>query len=340
MHSWRECKRQFHWSRGKHGPQAAPIKPSQVVGNLVHAKSATTPEQRHIQLTVTLATMPDADRQKLIKEIKKSDTTPTVAPPQVEEPKAASDDTSPTINTHAEPTEQPGLKEELQALPELIRGEVIAQVNQVVALPREIRPEVLAQVEELTAASDEADEITDGSTSMGKEVKIKWVDPMTGWTLCAKMDKMGMVEVEYPPHSGQFKTVLQISDKKTGRFAKPKYLEQLKFFAAVAFMSMKETYDGPIRLIIELLGAPPNKQPPEFWFKRAMVGAELYAIREAIKQMEASRQTNNYPARGGEHCNGCSFRKDCDMFQTWAHLHPHQVSEQNRKLVLPVLPHH
>ena len=112
-------------------------------------------------------------------------------------------------------------------------------------------------------------------TNAKKEKQLSWFDPVTGWRLLAKPD-----EISTFPFGNT--TLMEIADLKTaGRFSY-KHRSQLFFFGLVA--SLSKDYNGPIRLVVKLLGSNKRK---EFWYSPKATKTSLENVRAVIRQIES-----------------------------------------------------
>ncbi|MGD9681132.1 MAG: PD-(D/E)XK nuclease family protein [Candidatus Obscuribacterales bacterium] len=123
----------------------------------------------------------------------------------------------------------------------------------------------LEAIAELSARDD---------SSVVREKQLSWRDPVTGWKLKAKPD-----EIALPGASNNY---MEIADLKTAYRLRKKHRDQLYFFGLVA--SLATGYDGPIKLVVKLLG---SRTRQEFWYSPKVTAAALERVRETVVEIDA-----------------------------------------------------
>lgn len=191
-------------------------------------------------------------------------------------------------------------------------------VEQLKRLPVAEREEAKKLVTELVAAADELEdeEEVDDKT---KETQLSWDDPMTGWTLFAKPDEIGMVD------GGRGRDVLQLTDLKSAEKRKRRHADQMYFFALVAHLAKVRGYYGPIKLVVKLLKSK-TESVVGFYSPRE-TDRVLLRIRWTIRLIEQAIEKNEFEARTGRHCLGCAYRTSCRAFQVWSEENAEQIEE-------------
>lgn len=189
-------------------------------------------------------------------------------------------------------------------------------VEQLKRLPEAEREQARELVAELVAAADELEDDEDVEDKT-KETQLSWQDPVTGWTLFAKPDEIGMVD------GGRGRDVLQLTDLKSAETLKRKHKDQLYFFALVAHLAKVRDYYGPIKLVVKLLRSK-TEEVVGFYSPRE-TDRVLLRIRWTIRMIEQAIERNEFEARTGRHCLGCSYRTSCPAFTAW--------SEENAELI-------
>jgi len=123
----------------------------------------------------------------------------------------------------------------------------------------------LEAISELSARDD---------SGVVREKQLSWRDPITGWKLKAKPD-----EIALPGASNSY---MEIADLKTAYRLRKKHRDQLYFFGLVA--SLATGYDGPIKLVVKLLG---SRTRQEFWYSPKVTAAALDRVRDTVVEIDA-----------------------------------------------------
>lgn len=190
--------------------------------------------------------------------------------------------------------------------------------KEIARLPQSERAETLERIEQIAENARtmaEGDE-EDGNDTDREEV-YRWLFESTGWTLCAKPDKVEIVR------EGD-RRILEISDYKSGNSheirgpdgsviyrAKRKHREQLLFFALVLSRAMNWT--GPIRLRIRYWG---NKSEcPPIWYSHYRSRECLNKIALQIRRIESLLNGEQIQPRAGFWCKTCPRAQNCEAAQ-------------------------
>lgn len=178
-----------------------------------------------------------------------------------------------------EPRQQPG------TVPELV-GAVVHRMASTNSQDADEEPfsdamNRLSESERLEARASIADRLeamaelsAQDEISVLREKQLSWRDPVTGWKLKAKPD-----EIALPGTSNNY---MEIADLKTAYRMKKKHRDQLYFFGLVA--SLATGYDGPIKLVVKLLG---SRTRQEFWYSPKVTAAALERVRDTVIEIEA-----------------------------------------------------
>lgn len=178
-----------------------------------------------------------------------------------------------------EPRRQPG------TVPELV-GAVVHRIASTNSQDSDEEPfsdamNRLSESERLEARASIADRLeaiaelsAQDEISVVREKQLSWRDPVTGWKLKAKPD-----EIALPGASNNY---MEIADLKTAYRLKKKHRDQLYFFGLVA--SLATGYDGPIKLVVKLLG---SRTRQEFWYSPKVTAAALERVRDTVIEIDA-----------------------------------------------------
>jgi hypothetical protein len=145
---------------------------------------------------------------------------------------------------------------------------------------RDTDPTQRAEVEKLVRERiSVADQMSQSASHVGekinKEKPLSWFDPVSGWQLFAKPDETKFFLTEHGVH------VLDIIELKTGYVLKKKHREQLYHFGMVASLALN--HQGPIRLVVRLLGSGKSH---EFRYYHGATAGSLAKVRAMIEQIE------------------------------------------------------
>lgn len=196
-------------------------------------------------------------------------------------------------------------------------------VSQLPLLPEDEREEALARIEEVAANAREMAEADDEDTDeAGRELVYRWFFEESGWTLCAKPDKVNFV-VE------KGEKIMEIRDYKSGSshetlgengkklyFARRKHKEQLFFFALV--VSLASNWTAKIRLSIRYWGNKVDCKP--FWYSRSRQSEELKELKVKLKRIEEYLASRNFPAKPGFWCKSCPLAESCQKGKQYLDL--------------------
>lgn len=203
------------------------------------------------------------------------------------------------------------------------KGEKTAAVERLIArelacLPAHEQEETLARIELVSANAKEmaeADNDDDGDTE--RETVYRWFHKESGWWLCAKPDKVEIVEEDG-------KQILDILDYKSGASyeygtddgvsyrPKRKHKEQIYFFALVVANAMNWT--GKIRLRIRYWGNKAECKP--MWYSHYRSPGKLLELSAVLKRIEEYVANKAFPCKTGFWCNTCPRAATCEANQS------------------------
>lgn len=204
------------------------------------------------------------------------------------------------------PTAQEAISNALHAIAEH-RGDLAAatvQVEQQIALvPDQDREFVRAQIAERAPKVVEAVKKED-PTSIREKV-FRWLDPKSGWTLCAKPDR-----VEFVPQGRR--TMMVISDYKDSMNYNRRKRDQLFFFALV--LSRALNFNDKICCVVEYLprGRRGQKvQLDKFFFSHWQSDYQLREVQADLEQIDRFLAADSFACQTGWYCTDCPLQNSC-----------------------------
>lgn len=207
------------------------------------------------------------------------------------------------------------------------RGEKTESVKRLIArelsfLPAEERDETLARIELVNAnAMEMAAADNDDDSETERETVYRWLFEAMGWTVCAKPDRVEIVQ-----ENGQ--QILDILDYKSGSSyeyttekgvsyrPKRKHKEQIYFFALVVSKAMNWT--GKIRMRIRYWGNKSECEP--MWYSHYRTQTKLDELGRQLKRIEEYLAANAFPSKPGFWCEGCPRAAVCEANSTRLNL--------------------